>query len=163
MFFKTILGTIAWKVLRTFMNCALSNGLKIFWNSQLRNTCYSTNCEYYSLIIAKVNHMTHMDVDCSINSFCLYFVAPSWMDDEMLSAITPKLLGQKPNTYTFTKQLAEHLLCKEGSDLPIAIVRPSIVGAAWKEPLPVSDALFVFICFCFFFFLNLYPFLNLLF
>lgn len=62
--------------------------------------------------------------------------ALDWMDDEMLSAITPKLLGQKPNTYTFTKQLAEHLLCKEGSDLPIAIVRPSIVGAAWKEPLP---------------------------
>ncbi|XP_029638955.2 fatty acyl-CoA reductase 1 [Octopus sinensis] len=62
--------------------------------------------------------------------------ALDWMDDDMLSAITPKLLGQKPNTYTFTKQLAEYLLYKEGSDLPLAIVRPSIVGAAWKEPLP---------------------------
>lgn len=64
------------------------------------------------------------------------------MDDDMLSAITPKLLGQKPNTYTFTKQLAEYLLYKEGSDLPLAIVRPSIVGAAWKEPLPVSNLSF---------------------
>ncbi|CAG5132484.1 unnamed protein product [Candidula unifasciata] len=59
-----------------------------------------------------------------------------WMDDEILELFTPKLMGEKPNTYTYTKQLAEHLLVTEGSDLPIAIVRPSIVGAAWKEPFP---------------------------
>ncbi|KAJ8299133.1 hypothetical protein KUTeg_023193 [Tegillarca granosa] len=62
--------------------------------------------------------------------------AIEWMDDEMIEAITPKLIGNKPNTYTYTKQLAEYLLVKEGADLPLAIVRPSIVGAAWKEPLP---------------------------
>lgn len=61
-----------------------------------------------------------------------------WMDDDMLNSITPKLLGNKPNTYTYTKQLAEHLLVTEGASLPLAIIRPSIVGAAWKEPLPVS-------------------------
>lgn len=55
----------------------------------------------------------------------------------MITSITPKLIGNKPNTYTYTKHLAEHLLVKEGSDLPLAIVRPSIVGAAWKEPVPV--------------------------
>lgn len=59
-----------------------------------------------------------------------------WMDDDMITSITPKLIGNKPNTYTYTKHLAEHLLVKEGSDLPLAIVRPSIVGAAWKEPVP---------------------------
>ncbi|XP_064599994.1 fatty acyl-CoA reductase 1-like [Liolophura sinensis] len=58
-----------------------------------------------------------------------------WMDDDMLNSITPKLLGNKPNTYTYTKQLAEHLLVTEGASLPLAIVRPSIVGAAWKEPV----------------------------
>ncbi|OWF43207.1 fatty acyl-CoA reductase 1-like isoform X2 [Mizuhopecten yessoensis] len=62
--------------------------------------------------------------------------ALEWMDDEMVEKITPKLIGNKPNTYTYTKQLGEHLLVKEGSDLPLAIVRPSIVGAAWKEPYP---------------------------
>ncbi|KAK3102570.1 hypothetical protein FSP39_012259 [Pinctada imbricata] len=62
--------------------------------------------------------------------------ALEWMDDEMLQKITPKLIGNKPNTYTYTKQLAEYLLTKEGQGLPIAVVRPSIVGASWKEPHP---------------------------
>lgn len=61
-----------------------------------------------------------------------------WMDDEMISLITPRLIGHKPNTYTFTKQLAESMLVSEGADIPLAIVRPSIVTAAWQEPLPVS-------------------------
>ena len=61
------------------------------------------------------------------------------MDDEMISLITPRLIGHKPNTYTFTKQLAESMLVTEGADLPLAIVRPSIVTAAWQEPLPVSN------------------------
>ena len=58
------------------------------------------------------------------------------MDDDTLNAITPKLIGDKPNTYTYTKQLAETLLIQECGDLNIAIVRPSIVAAAWKEPIP---------------------------
>ncbi|XP_055899843.1 fatty acyl-CoA reductase 1-like [Biomphalaria glabrata] len=59
-----------------------------------------------------------------------------WMDDDMLELFTPKLMGDKPNTYTYTKQLAEHVLITEGAGLPLAIIRPSIVGAAWKEPFP---------------------------
>lgn len=58
------------------------------------------------------------------------------LDDDTLDLITPKLLGGKPNTYTYTKQLAEQLLVTEGEGLPLAIVRPSIVGASWKEPFP---------------------------
>jgi len=49
-----------------------------------------------------------------------------WMDSELIEAVTPKLIGKRPNTYTFTKALAEHMLMKEGNNLPIAIVRPSI-------------------------------------
>ena len=60
----------------------------------------------------------------------------SWMDDATLDAITHKLVGNKPNTYTYTKQLAETLLVQECGDLNVAIVRPSIVTAAWKEPSP---------------------------
>ena len=58
------------------------------------------------------------------------------MNDDMADLITKKLIGSKPNTYTYTKQLAETLLIEEGGDLPLAIVRPSIVTAAWKEPHP---------------------------
>lgn len=59
-----------------------------------------------------------------------------WMDEETLNSITPKLIGPKPNTYTYTKQLAEYMLVQEASNLPIAILRPSIVTASWKEPFP---------------------------
>jgi long-chain acyl-CoA synthetase len=39
-----------------------------------------------------------------------------------------------PNTYTFTKSLAESLLISRGQDLPIAIVRPSIVETSTHDP-----------------------------
>ena len=45
-------------------------------------------------------------------------------------------MGQCPNTYTFTKAIAEKLLEEEHGEIPTAIVRPSIVTAALKEPLP---------------------------
>ena len=61
-----------------------------------------------------------------------------WMDDDMLSLVTPKLLGKKPNTYTYTKHLAEILLVTEASDLPVCIIRPSIVTAMWKDPALVG-------------------------
>ena len=114
------------------------------------------------------------------------------MDETVLNSpeITSKLIGNRPNTYTFTKvniinkihfnylcinclnvfffllnsqwfmctytsinmwipikALAENLLLTEGADLPISIVRPSIVTAAWREPLPgtpLSLPVFVF-------------------
>jgi len=62
--------------------------------------------------------------------------AMEWLDDDMLAKIGVKLLGDKPNTYTYTKHLAEILLTTEGADLPLAIIRPSIVTAAWMEPVP---------------------------
>ncbi|XP_077560488.1 putative fatty acyl-CoA reductase CG5065 [Haemaphysalis longicornis] len=62
--------------------------------------------------------------------------AAEWMDDKMLNAITGLLLGQYPNTYTFSKVLAESLLLEAQGTLPVAIVRPSIVTGSWKEPFP---------------------------
>ena len=39
-----------------------------------------------------------------------------------------------PNTYTLTKSLAESLIASKASDLPIAIVRPSIVETSTHDP-----------------------------
>jgi long-chain acyl-CoA synthetase len=39
-----------------------------------------------------------------------------------------------PNTYTFTKSLAESLLQQRGAELPVAVVRPSIVESSVAEP-----------------------------
>ncbi len=39
-----------------------------------------------------------------------------------------------PNTYTFTKSLAESLIAKRGAELPIAVVRPAIVETSIAKP-----------------------------
>ena len=39
-----------------------------------------------------------------------------------------------PNTYTFTKSVAESLIAKYGTGLPIAVVRPSIVESSLEKP-----------------------------
>jgi len=60
------------------------------------------------------------------------------LDAEKLNnpQVTQVMIGPKPNTYTFTKALAENILETEGKNLPLAIIRPSIVAASWKEPAP---------------------------
>ncbi len=58
------------------------------------------------------------------------------MDDATISSIEKKLVGKKPNTYTYTKSQAEKLVINEMSDIPCAIVRPSIIMASWCEPFP---------------------------
>lgn len=64
-----------------------------------------------------------------------FLEAVEWMDDQMLEALTLQVLKDQPNTYTFTKALAESYLVEQCHNLPVAIVRPSIVTATWKEPL----------------------------
>nr|XP_024214274.1 putative fatty acyl-CoA reductase CG8303 [Halyomorpha halys] len=46
-----------------------------------------------------------------------------------------ELIGNHPNTYSFSKQLAENLIAQEGGDLPIAIIRPSIVLNTAERPI----------------------------
>ncbi|XP_050426431.1 putative fatty acyl-CoA reductase CG5065 [Adelges cooleyi] len=57
------------------------------------------------------------------------------LDENLLESITPQIIQGWPNTYTFTKALAEKMLLQQGDGLPIVIVRPSIVTASWKEPI----------------------------
>lgn len=59
-----------------------------------------------------------------------------WMNEKILKGCTKPLLDQYPNTYTFTKALAEYLLQKESENLPIMIVRPSIVSSSISDPFP---------------------------
>ncbi|XP_015602011.1 putative fatty acyl-CoA reductase CG8306 [Cephus cinctus] len=56
------------------------------------------------------------------------------LSDSALKEATPKILGQHVNPYTFTKHLAEHEIAN--SSLSAVIVRPSMITAAWKEPVP---------------------------
>ena len=96
--------------------------------------CYlRTLCYMYIVNTVKTNP----NILPFILSPCL--VSNSWMDNNMVNALTPHLIGKRPNTYTFTKSLAEHVLLHEADNFPIAIFRPSIIGAAYKEPFEVSS------------------------
>ncbi|XP_001355230.2 fatty acyl-CoA reductase wat [Drosophila persimilis] len=57
-------------------------------------------------------------------------------DDGMLNALTRKLIVGFPNTYTFTKNLAESLVNDYRCRLPLIIYRPSIVLFAVDDPSP---------------------------
>ncbi|CAB3233870.1 unnamed protein product [Arctia plantaginis] len=59
-----------------------------------------------------------------------------WMDDDLLKHLQPKIIEPQPNTYAYTKSLTEDLVSQYEGKFPIAIARPSIVTAAYKEPLP---------------------------
>ncbi|CAO1382963.1 unnamed protein product [Diamesa tonsa] len=58
------------------------------------------------------------------------------MNEAEMEVIKADMLGVHPNTYTYTKRLAELLVEKEHGNLPICIARPSIVTPAYSDPLP---------------------------
>ncbi|EEC77079.1 hypothetical protein OsI_15479 [Oryza sativa Indica Group] len=60
-----------------------------------------------------------------------------------LEKTTMKKLGLKramhfgwPNTYVLTKAMGEMLLRQLGGDLPVVIVRPSIITSTFQDPMP---------------------------
>ncbi|OXU23344.1 hypothetical protein TSAR_015220 [Trichomalopsis sarcophagae] len=57
------------------------------------------------------------------------------LDDKKLDAITQTLLGDFPNTYAFTKCIAEQVVQQYGKDLPTGIFRPAIVVSTHREPV----------------------------
>jgi fatty acyl-CoA reductase len=63
--------------------------------------------------------------------------AANVLTDKQMEKVQNEYLGKHPNTYTFTKRMAEILVHDEylNSNLPICIVRPSIVGSTLKEPV----------------------------
>lgn len=58
------------------------------------------------------------------------------LPDEMLESLTPHLFGDRPSSYHYTKAMAENVAKKFSDRLPIGIVRPSIITASLKDPMP---------------------------
>ncbi|XP_017076106.2 fatty acyl-CoA reductase wat [Drosophila eugracilis] len=54
---------------------------------------------------------------------------------ELMDKFAPALMGKFPNTYTYTKALAEQVIQMEAKDLPICVFRPAIILANFKEPM----------------------------
>ncbi|CAH1708590.1 unnamed protein product [Aphis gossypii] len=56
-------------------------------------------------------------------------------DDQTLQDMTKEIIGDLPNTYAFTKSLAEDVIRREAQDLPILVFRPTVVIATYREPV----------------------------
>jgi len=72
--------------------------------------------------------------DCHIQGDFLINMVEN-MSDSVLNSITPEFLGTWPNTYTFSKCIAENLVRQYGQNMPICITRPCIVSFTNKEPI----------------------------
>ncbi|CAH2101802.1 unnamed protein product [Euphydryas editha] len=57
------------------------------------------------------------------------------LTEEALIGMERTLIKDHPNTYTFTKHLAEHEVMKHSDKFPCTIVRPTMIVASWKEPV----------------------------
>ena len=55
---------------------------------------------------------------------------------DQLDVLTPLYINFMPNTYVFSKNLAEHVSDYYKSKLPVIVFRPSVVVGAVKDPLP---------------------------
>lgn len=63
--------------------------------------------------------------------------AVSWMNDDMITKLTPEIIGKRPNTYTLTKAIGEEIAFTESGTLPVVVLRPSIVGTTYQsDPIP---------------------------
>ncbi|MFV0260280.1 MAG: HAD-IB family hydrolase [Acidimicrobiales bacterium] len=60
-----------------------------------------------------------------------------WVHDELVEAGRARAasLGW-PDAYAYTKALGERALVESRGDVPVSIVRPSIIESAWAEPVP---------------------------
>ncbi|XP_039444625.1 putative fatty acyl-CoA reductase CG5065 isoform X2 [Culex pipiens pallens] len=57
-------------------------------------------------------------------------------DEETLDVLAPMYMGFLPNTYVFTKSLAEQIVNDYKDKLPLILFRPSIVISTMKDPIP---------------------------
>ncbi|XP_044732155.1 fatty acyl-CoA reductase 1-like [Chrysoperla carnea] len=58
------------------------------------------------------------------------------MDEYVLNFLESKILNKYPNTYTFSKNLAEEVIFESCEDIPTVIFRPTVVVSSMKEPMP---------------------------
>ncbi|CAG9576938.1 unnamed protein product [Danaus chrysippus] len=83
------------------------------------------------------SHLSYIEekfYPCEVNSGKLQKMIDK-MTDEQINKISPTVLGSWPNTYTFTKALAEKELRENSKNIPLGIFRPAIVTSTLKEPL----------------------------
>jgi alcohol-forming fatty acyl-CoA reductase len=88
--------------------------------------------ELFTILTFLSVYKTHMDPD-----FMIKFVEQLRPEDcEPFEAIARRIIQPYPNTYTYTKALSEQIVRKYGSNLNVAVIRPSIITTTFHDPLP---------------------------
>lgn len=91
------------------------------------STCY-VNCEKFGYIKEQI-------YDIPEDSEAIVSGLMKMSKDEQEKKLK-EILGPWPNTYTFTKSMAERSLKKKRpQNLPVVVLRPSIIMAAIREPM----------------------------
>jgi len=147
-----------WRLIAENVNVVIHSAAAVRFNEPLR-VAMEMNVIAVRHVLALVRDIKRLDVFCHIStaySHCnresydtidekIYpspikaqklIDAMEWMSDEMLNSFTKPLIGKYPNTYAFTKAITEAMLDEEAKDLPLVIIRPSIVCSSLSDPLP---------------------------
>ena len=124
--------SVKMNVLGTLRVVALARKCKNLDAMVHTSTCY-VNWNRASSEIPVMERVYELPFDPE--EMCKYILA---LHDEHVKDETKGLLDRYgfPNTYTFTKSMAEQILLRTKGTLPLSIVRPAIVGCSWSEPMP---------------------------
>lgn len=96
------------------------------------STCYvNYNRNGRHQVVRETIYPLPFDAD----DMCKFILA---QDPALIQLVTDRVLKQYgfPNTYTLTKSMGEQILERRKGNLPLTIIRPAIIGCAWREPMP---------------------------
>jgi len=143
-------------LLTSTVNVVINSAANVDFNQRL-DLALQNNVLGSMRMLAVCKHSLHLQVFVHISTAYVNSDKEGWIEEkfypqardpdvlleeikripvEEIEKRTPGYLGKFPNTYTFTKNLAEQLLLKWRENVPLVIVRPTIIGGAWKEPYP---------------------------
>ncbi|XP_075988820.1 fatty acyl-CoA reductase wat-like [Anticarsia gemmatalis] len=105
-------------------------------------SCKKLKC--FTYVSTAFTHATESRIDtvleekfypCTITPEDIIHMAET-MDSKKIDEITPEIIKGWPNTYTFTKAIAEEVINTSARDLPVCVVKPPVVLPAYYEPTP---------------------------
>lgn len=111
--------------------CTMRLMLQLAKQMKRLETFVHISTAYSNCVIKRIGECYYPEhLTCSVDTI---LALRERLSDELIDGMAPVLLGKFPNTYTYTKALAEQLVQTEGAGLPICIVRPSI--SKWNDQM----------------------------
>ena len=100
------------------------------------STCYVNSNQPSGSFIEEKQYPLNFPKGEDVEEFCKRVVAIK--DQAEVQKLSKKILKYFgfPNTYTFTKNMGEQILMRSRGNIPVAVLRPSIIGSAAREPWP---------------------------